>query len=152
MQLACGSAEGKPGCLGFTAWERGGGTNQVEKRETASNLPQLTHSTGQEEAPAQALSGVPLGWGVLEDTQSYTLTPDPRDQYLQLLTLLSRQKAPASCLEENDVTGHQLFSLPLQPGDHTRLEENLGQGRKVQMRPLRGRVSEGAIQNPSLPS
>lgn len=62
-------------------------------------------------------------------------------QYLQLLILLARQKAPASCLEEKDIPGHQLLSLPLQPGNHTCLEENLGAEEKARVRHLPSWVS-----------
>lgn len=64
------------------------------------------------------------------DTQSCLLTSDLCDQYLQLLIFQARQKAPTGCLEENDIPGHQLLPLPLQPGDHTRLEENLAVGKE----------------------
>lgn len=70
--------------------------------------------------------GIPLGWGIMGDAQS--LTSDLHDQYLQLLIFLPRQKAPTGCLEENDIPGHQLLPLPLQPGDHACLEEDLGAG------------------------
>ena len=56
------------------------------------------------------------------------LTSAVYDQYLQFLVFLARQKAPTGCLEENDIPGHQLLPLPLQPGDHARLEENLKAG------------------------
>lgn len=72
--------------------------------------------------------GVPLEWGIMGDAQLCLLTSNLYDQYLQLLIFLARQKAPTSCLEENDIPRHQLLPLPLQPGDHTCLEENLGAG------------------------
>lgn len=91
-------------------------------------LFQVIYSTGQQgvvhatvSSCISTCSGASLGWGLMGDAQSCTFNPDPHDQsllidttqYLQLLTFLARQKAPASCLEENDVPGYQLLSLPL---------------------------------------
>ena len=54
---------------------------------------------------------------------------DTQHPHLQLLESQAREKAPAGRLEQDDALRHQLFPLLLQPGHHTRLEEDLEGGK-----------------------
>lgn len=77
-----------------------------------------------------------------------------RSPHLQLLEFLARQKALAGCLEQDHAVRHQLLPLLLQPGDHTRIEENL-EGERLQvtsLSPKQAEVGGGCHSDPCSPA
>lgn len=92
----------------------------------ARTIGHLLLSAWKSEHPG-IFTGTPATLSERKPTPAATaLWQPPHPGYLQPLELLTGEEALAGSLEERHRLGDQLVPLLLQPGDHARLQENLG--------------------------